>query len=81
MKSEYRSMLQSKVVDGLAMGVPGFTRRDAHVPDVRGKAMAVIGMRSIVENIRRCSYFARCHRAACGDQYRRAPVDAPSPAG
>lgn len=45
MKSEYRSMLQSKVVDGLAMGVPGFTRRDAHVPDVRGKAMAVIGMR------------------------------------
>lgn len=45
MKSEYRFVLRSKVADGLAMAVPGFTRRDVHIPRVRGKAMAVIGMR------------------------------------
>lgn len=45
MNSEYRAMLRAMVVDGLAMAVPGFTRRDVHVPAIRGKVTAVIGMR------------------------------------
>jgi predicted AAA+ superfamily ATPase len=45
MNSEYRATLRAKVVDGLAMAVPAFTRRDVHVPGVKGKALAVIGMR------------------------------------
>ena len=45
MESEYRATIRAKVADGLATAVPGFTRRDVHVPGVRGKAMAVIGMR------------------------------------
>jgi len=45
MNSEYRFMLRAKIVDGLAMAVPAFTRRDVHIPGIRGKAMAVIGMR------------------------------------
>ncbi len=45
MNSEYRLLLRDKVVEGLSMAVPAFTRRDVHVPAVRGKALAVIGMR------------------------------------
>ncbi len=45
MSNEYRAAIRAKVVEGLAMAVPEFTRRDVHVPGVRGKAMAVIGMR------------------------------------
>lgn len=38
-------MIRDKVTDGLSMAVPEFTRRDVHVPAVRGKVMAIIGMR------------------------------------
>jgi predicted AAA+ superfamily ATPase len=45
MEREYQATVRAKIADGLAAPVPGFTRRDVHVPTVRGKVMAVIGMR------------------------------------
>ncbi len=45
MNSPYKSILRAKVADGLSAAIPDFTRRDVHLPDVFGKAMAVIGMR------------------------------------
>ncbi len=40
-----REIVQKKIVQALAAEVPAFTRRDVHVPGIRGKAIAVIGMR------------------------------------
>ncbi len=40
-----RGLVRQKIVDSLAMSVPEFTRRDVRVPNVPGKAYAVIGMR------------------------------------
>jgi predicted AAA+ superfamily ATPase len=40
-----RDLIRQKIVDALAMPVPKFTRRSVHLPDIPGKAMAVIGPR------------------------------------
>jgi predicted AAA+ superfamily ATPase len=40
-----RDLIRQKIVDSLAASVPAFTRRDVRMPGVRGKAVAVIGMR------------------------------------
>lgn len=45
MDIQNRLTVRGKITDGLAAAVPEFTRRDVHVPAVRGKALAVIGMR------------------------------------
>lgn len=45
MERELRSTIRAKVVDGLEMDIPAFTRRDVYVPDIRNKVFAVIGMR------------------------------------
>ncbi|MEW5735867.1 MAG: ATP-binding protein [Thermodesulfobacteriota bacterium] len=40
-----QDLLRQMIVDSLAAPVPAFTRRDARLPQVPGKALAVIGMR------------------------------------
>lgn len=40
-----QDLLRQMIVDSLAAKVPSFTRRDARLPQVPGKALAVIGMR------------------------------------
>jgi hypothetical protein len=40
-----RDLIRQKIVDSLASTVPAFTRRDVRLPAIRGKAVAVIGMR------------------------------------
>jgi hypothetical protein len=40
-----RDVLHQLIADSLAAPVPSYTRRDAHLPAVPGKAVAVIGMR------------------------------------
>ena len=45
MKGELRQVIRQKITDALATGVPAHTRRDVHVPGLKGKVMAVIGMR------------------------------------
>lgn len=40
-----RNLVSQKIVDSLAASVPPFTRRDVRLPNVQGKAVAVIGMR------------------------------------
>jgi predicted AAA+ superfamily ATPase len=40
-----RDLIRQKIVDSLASVVPAFTRRDVRLPAIRGKAVAVIGMR------------------------------------
>lgn len=40
-----RDILRQLIVDSLAAALPSFTRRDARLPAVPGKALAVIGMR------------------------------------
>ncbi len=40
-----RDFIRQKIVDSLALPIPSFTRRDVRLPGVRGKAVAVIGMR------------------------------------
>jgi uncharacterized protein len=40
-----RALLRQLVADSLAAPVPAHTRRDARLPAVPGKAVAVIGMR------------------------------------
>jgi uncharacterized protein len=45
MNSEYRAIIRAKIVEGLEQRVPIFTRREVYVPGIRGKVLAVIGMR------------------------------------
>jgi predicted AAA+ superfamily ATPase len=45
MKSEIRKTLIQKLNDALVAEIPGLTRREIRLPDVPGKAFAVIGMR------------------------------------
>ncbi len=40
-----RELLQQLMVDSLTVPAPTYTRRDAHLPTVPGKALAIIGMR------------------------------------
>lgn len=40
-----RDLIRQKIVDALALPIPAFTRRDVRLPGVKGKAVAVIGMR------------------------------------
>jgi len=40
-----RDLIRQKIVDSLASPVPTFTRRDVRLPAIRGKAVAVVGMR------------------------------------
>jgi len=40
-----QALIRQKIIDSLAAPVPSFTRRDVRLPRVRGKAIAVIGMR------------------------------------
>ena len=40
-----RELIRRKIIDALEERVPEFTRRDVHVPAIRNKAIAVIGMR------------------------------------
>ena len=44
-KGQMRDIIRQKIVDSLASPIPEFTRRDVYVPNLRGKAIAVIGMR------------------------------------
>lgn len=45
MEGQVRQVIRQKIVDSLAAPVPAFTRREIHLPAIKGKAMAVIGMR------------------------------------
>ncbi len=45
MEGELRNLIRRRIVDSLATPVPALTRRDVRLPAVRGKAVAVIGMR------------------------------------
>ena len=38
-------VIRQKIVDALAASVPAHTHRDIHLPAIKGKALAVIGMR------------------------------------
>jgi predicted AAA+ superfamily ATPase len=40
-----REVLRQKIADALVTSPPPMTRRDVRLPSVRGKALAVIGMR------------------------------------
>lgn len=40
-----RELLQQLIADSLARAIPPYTRRDAHMPTIAGKALAIIGMR------------------------------------
>jgi len=40
-----REIIRQKIVDSLSSPLPDFTRRDIQLPAIRGKAVAVIGMR------------------------------------
>lgn len=45
MESQYRAVIRQKIIDAQAASVPALTRRDIWLPSVKGKAIAVIGMR------------------------------------
>ncbi len=45
MESQFRDVLRQKIVDSLTAPQPVLTRRDIRLPGIRGKAVAVIGMR------------------------------------
>lgn len=45
MERELNQIIRQKITDALAAPVPAHTRRDVHLPGIKGKAMAVIGMR------------------------------------
>jgi predicted AAA+ superfamily ATPase len=45
MRGHIRSILRERVLDALSAPVPELTRRDVHVPQLEGKAVAVIGPR------------------------------------
>ncbi len=45
MDSQFRSTIRQKILDAQAAPLPVLTRRDVWLPEVKGKATAVIGMR------------------------------------
>lgn len=45
MKGEIQAILEGKLADGLTGGAPPLTRREIRLPEVPGKAFAVVGMR------------------------------------
>ena len=45
MERETNQVIRQKISDALVAPVPAHTRRDVHLPGVKGKVMAVIGMR------------------------------------
>jgi hypothetical protein len=45
MEGQLSELIRQKIVDSQSRTPPAATRRDIHVPQVRGKALAVIGMR------------------------------------
>lgn len=45
MKGEFKPVLQEKLANGLTAKPPALTRREIRLPNVPGKALAVIGMR------------------------------------
>ena len=45
MESQLRSVIRQKIIDAQAVALPELTRRDSWLPQVKGKATAVIGMR------------------------------------
>lgn len=45
MKDQHRSVIEQKIIDAQAAALPRLTRRDVWLPEVPGKATAVIGMR------------------------------------
>ena len=45
MERELNQIIHQKIADALAAPVPAHTRRDVHLPGIKGKARAVIGMR------------------------------------
>jgi len=45
MERQFRPAVRELITDALASPVPLFTRRDVYVPGIRGKALAVVGMR------------------------------------
>ena len=45
MEGQFREVLRQKIVDSLAVPQPMLTRRDIRLPEIRGKAVTVIGMR------------------------------------
>lgn len=45
MDGQLRETIRQKIVDAQAMAIPDFTRRDIRLPGVKGKAVAVVGMR------------------------------------
>ena len=45
MEKQYRAVIRQKIIDSIATSPPPLTHRDVWLPQVRGKATAVIGMR------------------------------------
>lgn len=45
MKNQFRQIVQEKIVTGVKSLPSGLTQREALIPQLRGKAMTVIGMR------------------------------------
>lgn len=45
MEGQYTDTITRKIADGTTRNPPALTRRDIHLPKIRGKALAVIGMR------------------------------------
>lgn len=45
MESQFRPLMRQKILDAQAVPLPRFTPRDVWLPQVPGKALAVIGMR------------------------------------
>ena len=45
MERELNQIIRQKITDALAATVPAHTRREVHLPGLKGKVMAVIGMR------------------------------------
>lgn len=44
-KGQMREIIHQKILDSISSPLPKFTRRDVQLPAIRGKAVAVIGMR------------------------------------
>jgi hypothetical protein len=44
-EGQTRPLIRQKIAEALAVPIPAYTRRDVHLPHIRGKARVVIGMR------------------------------------
>lgn len=65
MERQFRPVIRQKIVDAVSAPLPVLIRRDAYLPAIPNKAVAVIGMRRSGKTSFLWQELSQRHRAGC----------------